>query len=338
MPGTTPDGLVGKVVGFISLLAVLPVFSLSLPLSFMFGSPSVWGFGEKYRPSFSYVWSRFMTETVMGCRLRLVGNRGLYKEGPCIYLANHRAWADFFIDMYLTEGRAFILSRYLVVYVFPLFAIPAMYIGAVFAFKRNKPGQHDALNKQLDDHLHDHPDFSGFVVYPEGTRNIKPDALPLKRGLIKYTWSRGLDVQVVIAADKEHVLSQKRFSASWGVEISVGYSEVISAKAYAGDFEAFYEEIKRVWDLEWERVYGAKTRGERTKPHAPKVQLVEYHAGATALLVGCTVLSCVFGVAALAWCAALAAAVLPAGVAAGAARASERARGEAQRRLLSETQ
>ena len=161
-----------------------------------------------------------MTETVMGCRLRLVGNRGLYKEGPCIYLANHRAWADFFIDMYLTEGRAFILSRYLVVYVFPLFAIPAMYIGAVFAFKRNKPGQHDALNKQLDDHLHDHPDFSGFVVYPEGTRNIKPDALPLKRGLIKYTWSRGLDVQVVIAADKEHVLSQKRFSASWGVEIS----------------------------------------------------------------------------------------------------------------------
>ena len=113
---------------------------------------------------------------------------------------------------------------------------------------------------------------------------------------------------------------------------------MISAKAYAGDFEAFYEEIKRVWDLEWERVYGAKTRGERTKPHAPKVQLVEYHAGATALLVGCTVLSCVFGVAALAWCAALAVAVLPAGVAAGAARASERARGEAQRRLLSETQ
>jgi hypothetical protein len=56
MPGTTPDGLLGKVVGFISLMAVIPVFALSLPLCFMFGSPSCWGFGEKYRPSFAYVW------------------------------------------------------------------------------------------------------------------------------------------------------------------------------------------------------------------------------------------------------------------------------------------
>ena len=54
--GTTPDGILGKVIGLISLFAVLPVFSLSMPLSFMFGSPSCWGFGEKYRPSFSYVW------------------------------------------------------------------------------------------------------------------------------------------------------------------------------------------------------------------------------------------------------------------------------------------
>jgi hypothetical protein len=31
----------------------------------------------------------------------------------------------------------------LVVYVFPLFAVPAMSVGAVFAFKRNKPGAHE---------------------------------------------------------------------------------------------------------------------------------------------------------------------------------------------------
>ena len=54
--GTTPDGILGKVIGLVSLFAVLPVFSLSMPLAFMFGSPSCWGFGEKYRPSFSYVW------------------------------------------------------------------------------------------------------------------------------------------------------------------------------------------------------------------------------------------------------------------------------------------
>ena len=338
MPGTTPDGLVGKVVGFISLLAVLPVFSLSLPLSFMFGSPSVWGFGEKYRPSFSYVWSRFMTETVMGCRLRLVGNRGLYKEGPCIYLANHRAWADFFIDMYLTEGRAFILSRYLVVYVFPLFAIPAMYIGAVFAFKRNKPGQHDALNKQLDDHLHDHPDLLRICRLPRGhpqhqTRRPSAQARAHQVHLVARTRCPGGHRRGQGARAQPEALLRVLGRGDF-----VGYSEVISAKAYAGDFEAFYEEIKRVWDLEWERVYGAKTRGERTKPHAPKVQLVEYHAGRRRSSSDAPSSVAYSALAALAWCAALAVAVLPAGVAAGAARASERARGEAQRRLLSETQ
>ena len=159
MRGTTPDGFVGKIVGFLTLLAVLPLFSLSLPLSFVFGRPSVWGFRDKYRPSFSFTWSKFMTSTVMGCNLTLVGNRGLHKDGRCVYLCNHRAWADFFIDVYLTEGRAFILSRYLVVYVFPLFALPAMAVGAVFAFKRNKPGAHEALNAQLDTHRETHGDF-----------------------------------------------------------------------------------------------------------------------------------------------------------------------------------
>lgn len=42
----------------------------------------------------------------MGVRLKLVGNRGLYKDGKCVYLSNHRAWADFFIDMYITEVRS----------------------------------------------------------------------------------------------------------------------------------------------------------------------------------------------------------------------------------------
>jgi len=267
------------------LCCVIPVFALSLPLSFMFGSPSCWGFGDKYRPSFAYVWSKFMTETVMGVRLKLVGTRVLYKEGKCVYLSNHRAWADFFIDVYITEGRAFILSRYLVVYVFPLFAVPAIWVGAVFAFQRNKPGAHEALNQQLDAHLKTHTDFSGFVLYPEGTRNIKPTALPLKRGLLKYTWSRQLDVQVIMAADKEHVLSQKRASASWGVEVPVGYSEVINSKAFAGNFEGFLVEVQRVWDLEWERVYGARQRGERLRTHHPKVQLVEYTGGKVVLML-----------------------------------------------------
>lgn len=219
----------------------------------------------------------------------------------------------------------------MVVYVFPLFAVPAMWVGAVFAFKRNKPGAHEELNKQLDAHLESHTDFSGFVLYPEGTRNIKPKALPLRRGMLKYTWSRGFDVQVIMAADKEHVLSQKRASASWGVEIPVGFSEVISSKSYAGDFEGFLKEVQRVWDAEWAHVYGARTRGERLKAHHPKVQLVEYTGGKVALLLSTVGVSCVAALAAVVWCGMLAVAVLPAGVAAGAASATSRVAGGAAR-------
>ena len=298
MRGTTPDGTVGSIIGFLTLLAVLPVFSLSLPLSFMFGTPSVWGFGEKYGPSFSFTWSKFMTEFVMGVQLKLVGNRGLHKDGKCVYLCNHRAWADFFIDMYLTEGRGFILSRYLVVYVFPLFAVPAMAVGAVFAFKRNKPGAHEELNKQLDQHRETYSDYTGIVVYPEGTRNIKPRALPLKRGLIKYTWSRQLDVQIIIAADKEHVLSQKRGSASYGVTVPVGYSPVIEAKKYVNDFEGFFAEIMKSWDEQWDLVYdtrdrlGKKGSDKDVRPYHPKCQLVEYSQRHTFVLLSTTLGLC----------------------------------------------
>lgn len=276
-------GAFGAVSGFVTLLATLPIFSLSLPLSFVFGVPSVWQFGEAYRPSFSYVWSKFMTEAVMGVKLKLVGNRGLYKDGECVFLSNHRAWADFFVDMYLTEGRAFILSRYLVVYAFPLFAIPAMCDGALFAFKRGKPGAHEELNAQLDAHLKTFPDYAGFVVYPEGTRNVKPRSLSLKRGLLKYTWSRKKTVQVIIAADKEQVLSEQIGKASYGVEIPVGYSDVIHSSEYENDFEGFAREVQKTWDAEWEKVYSA--RRDRTRALHPKAQLVTYTRGKTILLL-----------------------------------------------------
>ena len=54
----------------------------------------------------------------------------------------------------------------------------------------------EELNKQLDDHMKKYTDFSGFVLYPEGTRNIKPKALPLRRGMLKYTW-QGAGVSIL---------------------------------------------------------------------------------------------------------------------------------------------
>ena len=60
--------------------------------------------------------------------------------------SNHRAWSDFFLDLYVTEGRAFTMSRPLVAYAFPLFMVPAMVSGTVFGFKRDG-GDYEKLSE-----------------------------------------------------------------------------------------------------------------------------------------------------------------------------------------------
>jgi hypothetical protein len=47
-----------------------------------------------------------------------------------------------------------------------------------------------------------------------------------------------------------------------------------------------------VWDLEWDRVYGARHRGERMRAHRPKVHLVEYTRGKVAVMLSSVGVSC----------------------------------------------
>jgi hypothetical protein len=49
---------------------------------------------------------------------------------------NHRSWADFMVDQYVTEGRSLFMSRWAVLPVFPLFMAPMKAIRCVILFKR----------------------------------------------------------------------------------------------------------------------------------------------------------------------------------------------------------
>ncbi len=51
---------------------------------------------------------------------------------------NHREWADFFVDLYLVEGRSGFLSRMAVLVVFPVFAFYGILSKTAVFFKRNK--------------------------------------------------------------------------------------------------------------------------------------------------------------------------------------------------------
>ena len=57
-----------------------------------------------------------------------------------------------------------------------------------------------------------------------GHRSVHGRSLPLKRGLIKYAYTRRLPVQIVIGANKESILSEKHHTARFGQTAAVGYS------------------------------------------------------------------------------------------------------------------
>lgn len=49
---------------------------------------------------------------------------------------NHRSWADFMVDQYVTEGRTVFFGRWAVAAAFPLVLIPLRAIRCAILFKR----------------------------------------------------------------------------------------------------------------------------------------------------------------------------------------------------------
>lgn len=126
-------------------------------------------------------WSRSpaipSTQTVQSCFWCVPLHVYIHTTHPLPYQANHRSWADFFMEVVLTEGRGIMLSRMAVMYAFPLFMVPMRAIGACFIFKRGPVSNKDAFNSGLDKYLADSPQ-TGWVVYPEGMTASMCDNTP----------------------------------------------------------------------------------------------------------------------------------------------------------------
>jgi len=254
------------------------------------------------RVPLAFAWAKFMTKTVMKCALvRCRESADVCRERDVMYLCNHRAWADFFVDVYATEGRAFTMSRMLVACAFPLFMLPAMFVGAVFGFNRDGVQDKERLNAALDGHFERFRDvYGGAVVYPEGTRNIRDHSLPLKRGMLRYAHGRKMRVQCVCIAGKERVFSSHLLSAKRGLTLPIYFSQVVRADEH-DDFEDFYNEVRAKWDDAWSNAYGVREEDLRAlAEYEPKERLVKAStradvvaAGGALFTIACVALACV---------------------------------------------
>lgn len=253
-----------KMAGLISKLLALPYFVFSVGI--FYWSTAIAGLLYRFKwaqlqgpRKDTHEWSAFMV-SVFRVNIYQLGNETLYKKGRCVYLCNHRSWADFFLDIYLTEGYAAPMSRALVFFAFPFFMVSVVILKGIILFKRGTVVDKQKFNKWLDERL-DSSVIPGLLVYPEGHRSTKRASLPLKRGMMYYAHSRGLPVQIVMTRSKEDVLSEKRMRAGYGATLVTSYSSVIQSIDYASNFEAFSAEIQKTWDAKWAEVYASPSIG-----------------------------------------------------------------------------
>lgn len=99
------------------------------------------------------------------------------------------------------------------------------------------------------------------VVYPEGHRNLKKESLPLRRGMMKYAYSRKYPVQIIITKGKEEVFNEMKFTSKFGQTLVSGYSDVVEAAKFK-TFDDFAEEVQVVWDELWGKVYSPEASGK----------------------------------------------------------------------------
>eukprot|EP00887_Chlorella_sp_A99_P006361 scaffold3.g6361.t1 len=248
----------------------------------------------------------FITEQAARARVVQTGARGLERRPRMMYLPNHRSFADFFLDQWITEGRAATLSRLAVGGVFPLVMASLVAVRSIILFQRGgrRVRAKESFNAWLDDKLAKSSQKS-FLIYPEGHRSTKGQSLPLKTGMLKYAFSRRMPVQTIISANKEAVMDEKALSAHFGQTVVVGFSEVIDPADF-GSFEDFMAKVQSTWDAEWERVLAADPAGKREELRCP---LPRCHAPFQRLREDLTILASML-LFVLVVCAAVAGAVL----------------------------
>ncbi|KAI8109632.1 hypothetical protein M9434_000914 [Picochlorum sp. BPE23] len=198
-------------------------------------------------------WSKGM-KSIYRFKVLKVGKRDLYRD-KVVYLCNHRSWADFMVDQYVTEGRTLFMSRWAVAYVFPLFMIPMWFVRAVLIFRRGSIANKVKFNNWIDDEWGKSTQ-TALGVYPEGHRSTNGESLPLKRGMLHYAYDRKIPVQIVIGGNKEAILSEKKMVVGFGQTVTVGYSDVIYPENFR-DFEEFMKAVQSTWDAEWVEVFSA---------------------------------------------------------------------------------
>jgi 1-acyl-sn-glycerol-3-phosphate acyltransferase len=175
----------------------------------------------------------------------LVGRR-------CLWITPHRSVADFFVHKEVVEGRGATLSRFLVAGVFPLIWIASRFDRSTWFFRRDRAHTRDAFYRWLDREFERCP-LEGLIVYPEGHRSHADRPLPLKAGMIRYAFRRGMPVQIVMTAHTESVLNEKGLVVRYGVTVPYRIEPPLEPHDFA-DERAFFQAVRQSFERSFREV------------------------------------------------------------------------------------
>eukprot|EP00924_Labyrinthula_sp_SR-Ha-C_P004887 snap_masked-scaffold_1-processed-gene-15.12-mRNA-1 protein AED:0.12 eAED:0.12 QI:0/-1/0/1/-1/1/1/0/293 len=184
----------------------------------------------------------------------------------CVYLSNHRSWADFFIDQTICRGASY-LSRRLVIVGTPLSSLWSYLAYSTFYFERKRGIDRKKFFAWIEKQWQQRNvgrgknEEYGIIVYPEGTRNKKDHPLKLKTGVLQYAFEYKKRLQIVITKNKEHVVNEKNVEINFGKTCVVNFSEVIDSTQFE-TFQEFREEIEKKFGSEWDKVYNSNVEAK----------------------------------------------------------------------------
>eukprot|EP00435_Cladocopium_sp_Y103_P025393 s3572_g6.t1 len=223
---------------------------------------------------------------------------------PVVYLSNHRSWGDFWTDAALLggswasfSGPSFI-SRALVAAGIPFTAAWGSTSGWLWFFARGATHKEGAVAwmknflaerhwafalrwsnfkklGSLEDHRITGFPQKGVVIYPEGTRSLLPEGLPLKMGALSAAYQLQWPVQVVITTNKECVTAERE---TWTGDApdSVELGLTLVTWHHQESIDAFLEVVKEIWRKTWTEAYGPEFR-LRNEACLPGGKLAKLH-------------------------------------------------------------
>jgi len=172
-------------------------------------------------------------------------------------LMNHRSWGDFTIDPY--QAQCAVIARLAAALAVGLMGLLGLVSNKLIVIRRGKTSR-QALAAQTSQHAR-------YMFYPEGTRRAAaPDADrpgPLHVGGLKNAYEAQLPVLIVVTANKEAVLNERKLRVSFRTTLYRARHPPIASGAYS-TFDAFLLDVEEAWRKTWDQAYGMQAYFDRS--------------------------------------------------------------------------